>query len=428
MLRGQGDGARSCLSFGHLAHLMHAVRAHASIAVAICHIVVRMRASAHRLHGCDVATALAGVHLQPKHTKNPIMQSSMLPKRFTALDCVRGVAAIAVVLFHYSQLEGEIWLRRGWLAVDVFFCLSGFVIAHSYQHKLEQGMSFVAFARKRLSRLYPLYLFALILGALTFLGTLEEHGAVSMSGIVRALLLGVVALPYLNEMVVSDGEGNIEGALFPLNDPAWSLFFELFVNVLFFLLLAMRFKKFWVLMAVGALGYLVTARWHGLNAGWDTETFIVGFPRVIYSFFAGVLIYRLRDTTVATPVVYGLLAIAVMVTAFVLPPSPWISIACVLVVGPLVIWVNSAVTPGPRLASMGLFLGWISYPLYITHVPVYRMLSILEPDQGWSAPDWLVILASTAVAILAAWGAARLDDAFRALFADRRNKGVPITS
>jgi peptidoglycan/LPS O-acetylase OafA/YrhL len=353
------------------------------------------------------------------------MSSLPASTRFTALDCVRGVAAVAVVLFHYSQLEGTPWLRRGWLAVDVFFCLSGFVIAHSYQHKLEQGMSFIAFAGKRLSRLYPLYFLALVLGAVTFLGTLQHHEGVSSGGIGRALLLGVLALPYLNDMVVSDGQGSIEGALFPLNDPAWSLFFELFVNVLFFAVLALRFRKFWLLAAAGAVLYLISAKWHGLNAGWDTETFIVGFPRVIYAFFAGVVIYRLRSTSVSTPTAYGLLAMGAMVVSFVLPPGQWISVACVLVVGPLVIWVNSTVSPGPRLASMGFFLGWISYPLYITHVPVYRMISMMEPDRGWGAPDWAVILASTAIAMLAAWGAARLDEDFRAFRTNRRQQRLP---
>lgn len=350
------------------------------------------------------------------------MQPSVAPTRFTALDCVRGVAAVAVVLFHYSQLEGTPWLRRGWLAVDVFFCLSGFVIAHSYQHKLEQGMGFLAFARARLSRLYPLYILALAMGVLTFLGTLEHHEDVSGDEIVQAVALGALALPYLNDIVVADGEGSITGALFPLNDPAWSLFFELFVNVVFFGVLALRFNRFWLLAAAAAVCYLVSARWHGLNAGWNTDSFVVGFPRVIYAFFAGVLIYRLRDRSAKAPSTYGLLAIVAMLACFLLPPSLWISIACVLTVGPMVIWVNAAVSPGPRLASAGLFLGGISYPLYITHVPVYRALSMLEPDGGWHAPHWLVILLCTAVAMLAAWGGALLDERYRSYRSARRRQ------
>lgn len=348
------------------------------------------------------------------------MQAPCAPARFTALDGVRGVAAVAVVLFHFSQLEASPWLRRGWLAVDVFFCLSGFVIAHSYQHKIERGLGFVAFARARLSRLYPLYLLALFLGALTFLGTLEHHRDVSAGEIATAVALGALALPYMNDIVVADGEGRITGALFPLNDPAWSLFFELFVNVLFFVVLLLRWRRISVLVAAGALCYLFVARWHGLNAGWDTDTFIVGFPRVVYAFFAGVLIYRLRDRAFTAPTTWGLLAMLAMVASFLLPASPWISVACVLLVGPLVIWVNAAVSPGPRLASWGAFLGGISYPLYITHVPVYRALSMVEPAGGWQAPGWAVILGCTGVAMLAAWGGALLDARYRTWRSDRR--------
>lgn len=343
-------------------------------------------------------------------------------QRFVALDCVRGVAAVAVVLFHFSQLEGTPWLLRGWLAVDVFFCLSGFVIAHSYLKKLEQGMTFKDFFRRRISRLYPLYFLALVCGLITFLATLDEHQGFTNAVLVKAVALGVLALPYLNDTVVADGAGNIHGALFPLNDPAWSLFFELFVNIAFFALVAARVRKFWPVILVAAVAYLVAAKWHGLNAGWNTETVIVGFPRVVYAFFVGVVLYKLHDPAARTPTAYGLLALLAMLVSFVLPDSKLISVACALLIGPLVIRANASVSPGPRLAAVGSFLGGISYPLYITHVPVYRAISLVEPHGGWHAPAWVVVLASTGVAMLAAWGAARLDEAFRAYLGGRQQR------
>lgn len=340
--------------------------------------------------------------------------------RFLALDLVRGVAAVVVVLFHYSEMVGTPWLHRGWLAVDIFFCLSGFVIAHSYQQKLELGMGFMEFCRRRLSRLYPLYFLALVLGAATFFTAVDLQGRAFDSALGKSFLLGLLAIPYLNDIVIADGAGHVKGAIFPLNGPSWSLFFELFINVVFFGVLALKFKRFWLLALIGAACYAIGAKWYGLNAGWNAENFIVGFPRVFFAFFTGVFLYKVRKVEATTPVIYGLAAVVAMLVCFMLPDSKAVSLGCALLLGPAVVWVNASVSLGPRLAAIGHFLGGVSYPLYITHVPVHRAIFLMAPPSGWAAPTWVVILVSTFVAMVIAWVALRLDGQLRAYVQARR--------
>jgi peptidoglycan/LPS O-acetylase OafA/YrhL len=71
--------------------------------------------------------------------------------RFDALDGLRGIVALAVVIYHYGDHLGLPWLPHAWVAVDTFFILSGFVLAHSYTRRVHAGMGFVDFARKRRS-------------------------------------------------------------------------------------------------------------------------------------------------------------------------------------------------------------------------------------------------------------------------------------
>ena len=87
-------------------------------------------------------------------------------RSFTTLDGLRGIAAIAVVARHAPFLWGEHGptgaLSESYLAVDFFFVLSGFVLAHAYGSRFQHGLSNAAFMRTRLLRLYPLYLLALV--------------------------------------------------------------------------------------------------------------------------------------------------------------------------------------------------------------------------------------------------------------------------
>jgi peptidoglycan/LPS O-acetylase OafA/YrhL len=342
--------------------------------------------------------------------------------RFSALDGVRGIAAIAVVLFHFSESSGEPWLQRAWLAVDVFVCMSGFVIAHSYQQKIADGMSFTEFVRRRMSRLYPLYLFGLLAGATMFLAASAFPAGYNAITFAKTFALGLLVLPYLNDLATVQGAGKVVGLLFPFNGPSWSMFFELAANAAFFALLFLRVRRWWLVAGVCALLFLWMAQLgSGVNAGWNARTFAAGFPRIGYSFFAGVALYRLHDITRVGLAGQGLPAILLMLVVFALPGSKAVSVAGCLALGPIIVWANAAAKPGPHLTAVYRFLGWISYPLYIVHVPVFQALSMLAPAAQWTLPVWAVISAKTGVAILCASCVAWLDDVLRQGRNVRRN-------
>ena len=156
--------------------------------------------------------------------------------RFDALDGLRGIAAFAVVIYHYTQHNGLHWLGGAWVAVDLFFVLSGFVIAHSYGAKIMNGMTLKEFAVVRLVRLGPLYFIALALGLLAALLSvrLDISNGATPSDALTAFALGLAWLPYFNLLAWPFGVSNTFGPVFPLNEPSWSLFFEMFVGFAYF--------------------------------------------------------------------------------------------------------------------------------------------------------------------------------------------------
>src|SRR5690242_20549587 len=88
-------------------------------------------------------------------------------QHFPALDGLRGVAALAVVVFHFMEMVignySQLFIGHGWLAVDFFFCLSGFVIGYAYDDRIG-AMGLRKFARVRLIRLHPMVVFGSVLG------------------------------------------------------------------------------------------------------------------------------------------------------------------------------------------------------------------------------------------------------------------------
>lgn len=138
--------------------------------------------------------------------------------RFHTLDAMRGVAALAVVLVHVAAYSGVNLAPGGNLAVDFFFALSGFVIARAYSARLRSGLSWLRFAEIRLVRLYPLVLLGCGFGLVKMLFQIGmgHETAPSWGQFAWILILNPLLLPAPGVY------------LFPLNNPAWSLFFELF--------------------------------------------------------------------------------------------------------------------------------------------------------------------------------------------------------
>lgn len=293
--------------------------------------------------------------------------------KFEELDGLRGVAAIAVMLWHRREwFGGDAFLGHAYLAVDFFFMLSGFVIAHAYGERLAGGGSPLAFLRSRVIRLHPLLAAGALLGCLVLVIEIRT-GAKPVPELPGLTFLS--ALVPFPAMWVSGGEA------FPINNPAWSLFWELTVNLLF-ALIATRLtdRRLGAIIGVSAVAMIYcSAVSIGFKGGRVQAEILQGLPRVSLSFFMGVLLLRLfnRGWRIPLPNAPGAVA-AILVGSFWLLPvwHPWSAVYDpVVVIGVypgLLLWAAASTPALPRLTALA---GAISYPLYILHLPLLQLVN-----------------------------------------------------
>lgn len=289
-------------------------------------------------------------------------------QHFKVLDGMRGVAALAVVVFHFMEIVytdyTKNFIYHGFLAVDFFFCLSGFVIAYAYDERMKQLKPGPFFAR-RLIRLHPLVVIGTVLGLLTFLFDPFGSQAANYSAGKIALLFasGIFMIPM---PAMSDRYFN----LFGLNAPAWSLFWEYIANIVYALVL-WRINKRWllVLLAPAAIGIgLVAHREGSLVGGWSGGTFWDGGVRVCYSFLAGMVVYRF-NWTIKNKLGFAGMGI-LLLPALLMPFSSynWLTEPLVvLIYFPLLVALGAGTEPTAATNKICIFSGNISYPLYMTH-------------------------------------------------------------
>ncbi|MGU3390463.1 acyltransferase family protein [Sphingomonas sp. M1A8_2b] len=278
------------------------------------------------------------------------------------MDALRGVAALAVVIFHAKRLLGQDVMPSGYLAVDFFFVLSGFVIAHAYDPRLRAGMSSTTFIWHRLARFYPLYFLGFAAGLLYEVGLIgmRNPAAIPVHSLLPAAAAGLLFLPF----PFAQRDGN----LFAFNIPSWSLFFELAVNAAYALFF--RFLTVPVLTALVALNGAIFAAivvTHGTaDFGALDSQVVFAIPRTLFSFCTGLLIYRLEIKALTMP---ALVIFALIVAPMVFPVGPAVALAFVFAISPLVVVLGSSVEPGQRTRKLFEFLGAISFPIYALHRP-----------------------------------------------------------
>ncbi|MBB3938916.1 peptidoglycan/LPS O-acetylase OafA/YrhL [Novosphingobium fluoreni] len=289
-------------------------------------------------------------------------------ERFIVLDGMRGVAALAVVFLHIYRIAGEEWKPGlGYLAVDLFFLLSGFVLAHAYDDRLSCGLSASEFIRQRLVRMYPLYAVGLIFGLLAIAGAATiGKPYVPFFRLLVSLLFNIFFLP-----IPSRG---MDGHAFIINFPSWSLFFEIIANALFGL--------FWirlsgvVLILITALSFftltLVVICFGTMDLGAMGNDLAGGLPRVGFGFFGGVMLYRLRAlwrwrVSWVWPV--ALLA-AILISRPSEPLLPFVQLGVVGLLFPMLILAGARARIGGHFAAAAEWLGAISFPIYVIHAPM----------------------------------------------------------
>jgi len=339
---------------------------------------------------------------------------------YPILDGLRGVAAVLVVCFHvletfnggsrFNQI-----INHGYLAVDFFFLLSGFVVAYAYDDRWGR-MTQWDFYKRRLIRLQPMVIMGSLVGA-----ALYYFQDCSMFSIIHetpvwkmllVMLVGCTLVPLLPSMDIRGWQ-----EMHPLNGPAWSLFFEYIANLLYALLVRKFSKKLlWLLVLLSAgllLRYLLMGTRGDVIGGWsvDATQLNIGFTRVLFPFFAGVLLSRSGKRIHikhAFWVCSLLMLVILSLPRFGGSEHLWMNglyeSICIIVLFPLVVAIGAG---GSIAGNFSLrtctFLGDISYPIYITHYPlIYTYVAWVSkhnlPLQKGLPVGLLLLIASVSLA------------------------------
>ena len=357
--------------------------------------------------------------------------------RYEILDGLRGVAALIVVAFHlfetYSRGPAYQVLNHGYLAVDFFFVLSGFVIGYAYDDRWDR-MSLKDFFKRRLVRLHPMVVMGSLVGALFFYFGAGAFPMIADVAWWKVLLIFLLACTILPAPPSWDIRG--WGETSPLNGPAWSLLYEYIANILYALVIR-RFSKFLLGVFVAGAAVLTLDLTLNLNlfglltadrgaawtviGGWSItpEQVYIAFSRLLYPFFAGLLLSRLGALI---RVRGGFWWCSLLVAAALTVPhigsvdSPWVNggyqAFVILLLFPLIVSMGAGSRVTGRSVAVCEFLGEISYPLYITHYPlVYMQMAWVANNPDASSGAHIFVSVSTfIVSVGVAWACLKLYD------------------
>ena len=334
---------------------------------------------------------------------------------FALLDGLRGVAALLVVWYHvfegYAFAGGTTIdsFNHGYLAVDFFFILSGFVIGYAYDDRWRTTLTMKDFFKRRLIRLHPMVVMGAVLGVVSFLiqGSEKWDGThVSTSLVMLALLCAMFFIPAVPGACY-EVRGN--GEMFPLNGPSWSLFFEYIGNILYALFirrLSTRALTVVVCLLAGALTAFTTLDMSGYGSfgvGWtmDGVNFYGGLLRMLFPFTMGMLLFRRFKPMkvkgafwICSVILIGLFSVPFIERAGYICLNGVYEAFCIIVVFPLLIRMGASEANGSAAAmTVCRCLGDISYPLYITHYTVMYVFysRLIKRELYTLAETWQVV-------------------------------------
>ena len=291
--------------------------------------------------------------------------------------------------------------QRGvYLAVDLFFLMSGFVIANAYEARLRSDVTPLKFMRIRLARLYPLYLLGTVLGISVALAFQNLAGAPVQA--IEAAAQAAILFPYFTH--------NPDAGTFPFNPPAWSLFAELAFNLVY-ATIACRLKLRALVVWWGASVFAMAAlalRAGTLDLGSHSLTLAGGLARVSASFTAGVILWRLHKAGRLPRFHMNPLWLAGVTMTLLMYPGQgqpvWAIPAVVVGIPVIVVLGIQARSPGPVSQRLFALSGEISYPLYAVHYPLICVLLLASQKYGWSITGqwrWIGIVIAPVLAVLA---------------------------
>jgi peptidoglycan/LPS O-acetylase OafA/YrhL len=338
---------------------------------------------------------------------------------YAILDGLRGVAALMVVAFHLCEAHATSHLdqviNHGYLAVDFFFLLSGFVIGYAYDDRWGL-LTLKDFFRVRLIRLQPMVVLGMVVGAaLFYFQDSALWPTIHQVPVWKLLLVLAIGCTLLPVPLALDIRGWHE--MHPLDGPGWSLFYEYIANLLYALGVR-RFSKaaltVLVLVAGAALiHFAVTSPGGDVIGGWslDPAQLRVGFTRMMYPFFAGLLLCRVATLARVKHAFLWCSLLLILILAFPRVGGAshlWLNglydSLSIILLFPLVVWLGaSGQLAGPGTARLSKFFGDISYPIYITHYPLIytytAWVSTHKPSVQQALP--VALLTFTASIVLA---------------------------
>ena len=360
--------------------------------------------------------------------------------RYEILDGLRGVAALMVVLFHIFETyntQGPAYqiVNHGYLAVDFFFVLSGFVVGYAYDDRWDR-MTTWGFFKRRLTRLHPMVIAGTVVGASLFFfsgAAFPKTQEVLLWQFLLCVGMSLLLIPCGNSLDIRGW-----GELNSLNGPQWTLMMEYIGNILYAFIFRHLPKAALAILCLASafLTLDLTLGWdvfhlldephYNVIGGWslDPDQIYIAFTRMLYPFLCGLLISRIlpshrsAENPSGSPIHLkgGFWWCALLIVVLLaMPciggkqgvPDGLYQAACILIIFPLIVLTGAgSTTKGEKSTAVCRWLGDISYPIYITHYPLIYM------QMGWVAehgdsPLWQHITVNAGIftiAILLSYG------------------------
>lgn len=333
---------------------------------------------------------------------------------YELLDGLRGIAAILVLFYHifegfsFAELTNNAGdgiirtLNHGHIAVDFFFILSGFVISYAYDDRWTK-MSTWQFFKRRLIRLHPMVIMGAIIGFATFafVGFQSWNGSsISAEWVLIALFLSMLMIPAIPGAPY-EVRGN--GEMFPLNGPAWSLFFEYIGNILYALFIRRFSTKvlaaFTIVLGVMHAWFFIgnISGYDMVGVGWtiDEYNFFGGLVRMLFPFSMGMLLARTFKPGkikgafwICSVMLVAVFSVPYIASSSSISLNSLYEVACIIIVFPTIVWLGASGQCDNKTAIINRSLGDISYPLYIVHYPImYIFYKWLIENRYYSLSD-----------------------------------------
>jgi peptidoglycan/LPS O-acetylase OafA/YrhL len=334
------------------------------------------------------------------------------PKRFAVLDGIRGISAICVMLDHFLSSQVAVFghclfpFAQSAVAVDLFFMLSGFVLAHSYRDRMRTGMPVREIFIRRLIRLYPMYAIGMCMGIAVLLMLITAHEtSFTRPEALESAVANLFFLPFFSSAGLMDMKIHhvAFGPLFPADTPAWTLFFEMIGTFFFVGFIRLRTRTVAILAAaayVTFIGYGVHIGTVGNtdsfnpSVGWGVQNFSGGFLRISFGLLTGILLQRIHQdhlaafrklapATLRQPWLLYAVTIAILAN-----PSGLHGVIPAMMLVTLVPFIILAAADPVQVdrntARISAYLGDLSYPIFCLHYPLGRLIELMTHHHSLS--------------------------------------------